>query len=164
MRTELDTQHVPYDVREYNWALNRPYHERPALPRPGDMVFYRREAWDQNPVLVTVVAAADLRDRTDQNLWQPVHDPATGQLLYDNGVPRYAPVPDPWPWVRLTGRWAVGGEMAERDAITMEARLRGSPGWLPLDWRDRPVRLPDELDARYLVAPRRADGGMAHLS
>lgn len=150
--TEAQTRHVPYDTVEVSHARNRPIKERPTIPKPGDKVYYRREYWDQEPMLTTVVAVQDLNDKEDPNLWHLVRD-QNGVPVMDDGVVRYAQVADPWPEVTL--EWIEeqkGGDPAEitRRALTRESRLRGSPGWLPLNWRTRPVRLPSDL----LLVPR----------
>lgn len=145
---EADTRLVPYERIEVSHATNRPYAERPPVPRVGDELFYRRNYWDQDPVRARVVWVQDLDDREDPNLWALVRD-HNGNPILDAGVPRYGRAADPWPEVRLRGEWADPGSTPhEREAITREARLRGSPGWLPLNWRERPVRLPSEL---YLI-------------
>jgi hypothetical protein len=131
---ELATRLVPWDAVEVAWARNRPHHERPALPAVGEHVWYRRNTWDPHDVCewCQVVEVRDLDDRTDPNLWHQVRD-ANGQPVYDAGQPRHAPAADPWPWLRLR---RPNGLIAE----TREARLRGSPGWLPVDYRTRPER------------------------
>lgn len=140
---ESDTRLVPYEHAEIAYARNRPHHERPPIPRPGDRIYYRREFWDENPVLATVVDVQDLDDHTDPDLWEPVKN-VYGQQIYDAGVPRFAPMADPWPWVWLRP------DDTGRIAQTKESRVRGAPGWLPLNWRDRPVRLPGDLVMRPL--------------
>jgi len=154
---ELATRPVPWDRIEITWARNRPHHERPPLPAAGDQVWYRRHDWCHNlgsgeteePEMVTVVEAQSLDDRTDPNLWHHVKD-AFGRPIHDAGIPRMAPVADPWPWIRVR---RPNGLIAE----TREARLRGSAGWLPLDYLDRRERwrLPAEtgLVARPPLPP-----------
>jgi hypothetical protein len=44
---------------------------------------------------------------------------------------------DPWPMLTLNTPWGLG--------MTQEARLRGSAGWLPLDWETRHRPLPDVM-------------------
>lgn len=155
---ELATRGVPYEPVEVSYANNRPHSERPPIPVVGVRVLYRREPYDQHPVPVRVVWVQPVDDESlvhsypgfgparDPNLWTLVRD-ETGRPILDDGVPRYVPHSDPWPQVRVRGEWpASPGQAPEvRDAVCREARLRGSPGWLPLDWRTRPVRLPHEL-------------------
>lgn len=147
MLTEIQTRAVPYEQIEITFARNRPIMERPSIPKPGDYVFYRAEYWDQNPVSARVVEVQDPNDKSDPNLWQQVRD-GSGVPIIDSGVPRFAPVADPWPWVRLEYEVLVPGrndQWVTKSAMTRESRMRGSPGWLPLNWRSRPVRLPNEL-------------------
>lgn len=147
---ELGTRVVAWQQIEFTHARNRPHAERPPLPLVGQQVRYRRHDWDHNsatseveaPELVTVVRVQPLDDRTDvhwvsdvgacrdPNLWHLIRD-RDGQPLRDGfGQLRYAPVADPWPtlWLRRPN-----GIIAE----TRESRLRGSAGWLPLDYRSR---------------------------
>jgi|SRR2546430_2278432 len=149
MLTELDTRHLPYERIELTFAANRPHAERPPLPHVGEQLLYRREYWDQHPVPVTVVWVQDLQDRTDPNLWHEAKD-LHGAPIVDRDGARFYRTADPWPEVRLRGMWPPyeGAKPELREALTREARLRGSPGWLPLDWRLRPVRTPAEL---YLI-------------
>lgn len=148
--TEWNTRHVPYEQVEVSHARNRPLAERPLIPVPGDRVFYRREYWDQHPVAAVVVEVQDLNDHSDPNLWIVVRN-IYGRPIQDDGVTRYAQAPDPWPELRLA---YVDDHDQTRYALTRESRMRGSPGWLPLDWRLRPVRLPEELLAMERVNPR----------
>lgn len=157
MRSELDTRHLPYEPVEVSYATNRPAGERTPIPVVGQQVLYRREFWDQEPVQVTVVSVQDLGDRSDPNLWRLVRDVHGNPMPGPDGDVLMVPVPDPWPLLWLRGWWPPypGGKPEEREAQTREARLRGSPGWLPLDWRLRPVRTPQEfaLVARPPLTP-----------
>lgn len=163
MRREIDTRDVPYERIELSWAKNRPFTERPAVPSPGDRVFYRRNDWDQDPLLVTVLEVQDPNDKSDPNLWQALRN-YHGQLLRDPlGRPLYKLLPDPWPWIRVQWWEEAGKEDVERQGVTREARLRGSPGWLPLNWRDRPVRLPEELVGLDLPPLDPNHGGLAQM-
>ena len=164
MRREIDTRDVPYERVELTWAKNRPLHERPVIPLPGDKVFYRRIEWEQEPRLVTVLEVQDPLDKTDPNLWQTLRN-YHGHLLHDMwGRPLHKVMPDPWPWIRVCW-WEQGkiGPEMERQGITREARLRGSPGWLPLNWRDRPVRLPHELKNVELPPLEPTYGGLTEM-
>jgi hypothetical protein len=144
-------------------ARNRPLSERSPLPLTGDRVWYRRHEWDRDPTsgehvppeLAVVVEVQDPLDTSDQdyvdgvgwvrdpNLWhlvRDIHGRPIRQPMVDGGALRYAPVADPWPWVRLQRpNGIVDG--------TREARLRGSAGWMPLDYLTRPERwrLPSEI-------------------
>jgi hypothetical protein len=144
--TELDdeaaTRGVPYSPEEFAWARLRPPAFRLPPPHPRQRVLYRHSYW--GPVIDAVVEAAPDLDQLprvdellalgdlDENVWSVLRHPMTGEVLYDGlGLPRIVQLPDPWPVVTLkvAGRW--------RRVDTREARLRGAPGWLPLDWRDR---------------------------
>lgn len=147
MLTELHTRMIPYEPIEVSHARNRPLDERSPIPKVGDKVFYRREFWDQEPLLTTVVFVQDLNDKSDPNLWHLVRD-IYGNPIVDYGVVRYAQVADPWPEVMV--EWeevykSTPSGVTTRRAVTREARLRGSPGWLPLNWRFRLVRTSGEL-------------------
>lgn len=133
---ELDTRVVPIEHIEVAYARHRPPAERSPVPRAGDRVFYRHTEWDEQVTPARVLWVQNLNDRADPQLWHTVRD-AYGQVILDDGVPRQVPLADPWPQVRLS---TVYGEL-----LTWESRVRGSPGWLPLDWESRPVRLPWEL-------------------
>lgn len=159
MVDELGTRIVPWEQVEFSHARNRPHAERVPHPAPGDRVWYRRHDWCHNlatgeheePELATVVEAQPLDDTAtahwwpnvgpsrDPNLWHLIRTPQGHPALDALGQMAYAPVADPWPWVRLR---RPNGLIAE----TREARLRGSAGWLPLDYRDRRerCRLPAE--------------------
>lgn len=134
---ESDTQLVPYSLEEVRWARARPPADRVPLPQPGDEVLYRHEPWGR-PVTGIVEWIEDLDDRTRPNLWEAITDPATGRII---ATPDHVPVArqlvDPWPVVRVLSRYGL--------ATTQEARLRGSAGWLPLDWQFRYRPMPELL-------------------
>lgn len=125
---EQDTRLIPYAAWEYDWAHQRPAPHRTPLPAPGDEVCYRHDHWG-DVVRIEVVSVQPLDDVTDQHLWRVETDGAGGVLLVD-GRPVFAQRLDPWPTLRLR---------VPRIGLvdTREARLRGSPGWLPLDWETR---------------------------
>jgi hypothetical protein len=155
---EIGTRLVPWQQLEVSHARNRPLAERPPLPHPGDRVWYRRFEWNRDPGTgdlvepesAVIVEVQDPRDTSDAdyvdgvgwvrdpNLWHLVRD-VNGVPIVDPGGLRYAPVADPWPWVRLRRPNGIVD-------CTREARLRGSAGWLPLDYLTRPERwrLPSE--------------------
>jgi len=155
---EIATRPVPWEQHEISYALNRPPAERTPIPKVGDRVYYRRHEWDQEPTLATVLAVADLEDRSDPNLWHPVKD-VTGRVIYDGDLPRMVRAPDPLPWVDLQPDDAVNNaDLAKKTrcdgcdhvhealvARTWEARVRGMPGWLPPNWRERGVKLPSQM-------------------
>lgn len=134
---ESDTQLIPYDAAEVAWARCRPVADRVPVPELGAAVLYRHDPWGR-PVAAVVEAVEDLDDRTKPNLWEVVRDPASGRIL---ATPDHVPVArrlaDPWPVLHIRSRYGV--------AVTQEARLRGSAGWLPLDWDQRRRPMPDLL-------------------
>jgi hypothetical protein len=163
---EIGTRMAPWEQAEFSHAHNRPPAERPPLPAVGEQVWYRRYDWNTDertgehhePELVTVVEVQPPDDTAltcnlpevgpvrDLNLWHLVRDNWTGRPLYDpSGQLRYVHVADPWPWIRMR---RPDGMIAE----TREARLRGSAGWLPLDYLTRPERW--RLPGRTLLMPR----------
>lgn len=142
---ELDTRLVPWEAHELSWARNRPPSERPPLPQPGDEVYYRHQHWDRDVAPATVTWVQDLDEHDDGNLWILVRD-IHGEPIIDHGVPRWVRCPDPWPLVRLDT-----GDM-HGVLHALESRVRGSAGWLPLDWRSRPER--DRLPRELLRLPR----------
>src|ERR1700743_2137615 len=142
---------VPWQQIEASHARNRPMSERPPPPQVGEQVWYRRFEWNRDPrgdlsepELAEIVEVQDPRDTSDAdyvdgvgwvrdpNLWHLVRD-ALGHPLLDGGALRYAAGAHP-------GR---GVSLRRRNGIidgTREARLRGSAGWLPLDYLTRPER------------------------
>lgn len=138
---EHETRLVPIEAREVAYARNRPTHERPPIPKPGDKVWYRHNEWDQHVWPATILEVQDVDDRTDPHLWHLVRD-TSGVPILDADIPRQVQVADPWPWVLLR----VDDDRFPSPQIrTQEGRVRGSAGWLPLNYLDRPVRLPHEL-------------------
>lgn len=137
---ELATRAVPWDRIEVTWARNRPMNERPPIPKAGDVVAYRHNEWSPDVIDVLVLEVQDLEDREDPNLWHQVKD-ERGVPIIDGATPRMAQAADPWPWIIFRRDPA-----SDRTTCSREARLRGSAGWLPLDWRSRPERwrLPNE--------------------
>lgn len=135
---EEQTRGIPLGEHEFAWARNRPAADRTPLPEAGDDVLYRHDEWgDVMPATVEWVQPAD--DHDDPMLWRVDRDPATGGVFLHEGKPMFVAVPDPWPSLRLKvpGLGLV---------TTREARLRGSPGWLPLDWERRRRPLPYFID------------------
>src|SRR5271167_2003531 len=132
---ELSTRLIPIEPSEISYALNRHPDEKTAWPICGQRVEYRHRMWEQHTYPAVIIEVQDPEDRTDTWLWHAVRD-VNGNLLYDAGMPRFVRVADPWPWVALR----VDMEGTERRFETREARVRGSAGWLPLNWRTRPIR------------------------
>lgn len=130
--------------QERAWCQNRPPDARPPAPRPGDRVLFRSNMWF-DPVPAQVVAVY-WRDEDGFGNW--------ANLL----------LPDPWPRVllRVTTFSPGTGKLADhlglprevvryRQEVTWEARLEGSPGWLPLDYEDWPR--PPVQDGPALILP-----------
>ncbi len=131
MITEEMSRPIPWQAWEFAWARQRPAQHRPPLPAVGDTVLYRHDAWG-DVTEATVAKVQDLDDITDPNLWGVQLDPA-GQPVTFQGRQLIAQAPDPWPDLYLHTQFGY--------FKTREARLRGSPGWLPHDWqlRYRPI-------------------------
>ncbi len=161
---ELETRIVPWQYTEVSWARNRPPGERVPLPHAGDVVWYRQWEWERDPggrhtppERATVVEVQDPTDTAvvhttpdgvparDPNLWHLLRDPSGKPLPGPGGGMVYAPVADPWPRVVLRRPNGVV-------VTTREARLRGSAGWLPLDYRTRPERT--RLPSATMLVPR----------
>lgn len=160
---ELATRLIPLTPEEGAYARNRDPAQRPPWPRVGDQLWYRRDEWDDDHALhlMDVVDVQDRGDRTSAwapGLWQLIRDNTTGQPLLDaRGGLVVVPVADPWPWVHL--RWPAGTDIpkgAEHTwkhgvQMTWESRVRGSAGWLPLDYRvTRRLWLPGQTPLRPL--------------
>lgn len=124
---ETVTRAVPISRDEIDWAHNRPGPHRVPVPAVGDEVAYRHDPW--GPITsAEVLAVQPLDDLDDPHLWQVETGPG-GRPLMLEGRPVMAQRPDPWPTLTLRTVHGVG--------VTREARLRGSAGWLPLDWQSR---------------------------
>jgi len=132
---ELATRAMPWEQIESAWARNRPLTERPAIPSVGDLVCYRHNEWSPEVEQIQVLEVQDAGDRADPNLWHTVRDINGAVLLAADGTPATEPVADPWPWLLFRR-----DPLSTRLTMAREARLRGSAGWLPLDWRQRPER------------------------
>lgn len=143
MTAELETRLVPWERREGSYARNRDPAERPPIPRVGDRLYVRMEDWSPDVILCDVVAVQSLDDLHDPNIGYTVKHWDNGLPVLDAGRPRLVRVADPWPLVHLR---LPGGDILP----TYEARLRGSRGWLPLNYLERPVRLPSETIVRPL--------------
>lgn len=143
---EALTRLIPFGQDEATYARNRLPAERPPWPRVGDRLYYRREAWDVDGQLhlmqvVDVQSPDDTTSEWATNLCQHLRGNENGQPLFrPDGSPVVVPLPDPLPWVHL--RWPDELEIPKgsdhawkyRIQMTFESRMRGSPGWLPLDY------------------------------
>jgi hypothetical protein len=119
---------VPIDPSEIHWALNRPPEHRTPIPTVGERVYYRHHEWGE-VTEAQVVAVQDPLDYADRYLWHVLTDERRRPIHDERGNRVLVPAPDPWPTLTLATDW---GHRATR-----EARVRGSAGWLPLDWRNR---------------------------
>lgn len=125
---EAETRGIPWTPGEFAWAHERPAEHRTPTPLLGDEVCYRHDAW--GPVVTAeVVWRQPPDDVDDPHLWR-VETDARGNPLLVEGHPLFSQRLDQWPVLRLKVPRLGLGE-------TREARLRGSPGWLPLDWETR---------------------------
>jgi hypothetical protein len=133
---ELQTRHIAHTAEEITWARWRPQEHITPVPAVGDRVLYRAHDW-ADPVGATVLEEVD-----DSGLGTP--DWNCWRVRVTNGVPHYDGAgemildahPDRWPTLLLK----VDGQASH--VVTREARLRGSAGWLPLDWETRTRPLP----------------------
>ncbi len=131
---------VPYSAAEVEYVRRRPPAERTPLPSEGDMAYCRLDEW--GPVWEsTVERVQPLDDVDDPHLYRVVTD-GVGELVILEGRPVISMVEDPWVTLWLS---VDTGERIVR-THTREARLRGSAGWLPLDWKTRKRWLPTQLE------------------
>jgi hypothetical protein len=158
---EAKTRLVPLTQAEAVYARNRDPQDRPAWPQLDDLVYYRRDEWATELYQMRVVGVQDPADRDSvwaTNLVQHLRATFGAPLYYPDGSPVLVPLDDPWPWVTL--RW--DGVLPKgsptwmyRVQMTFEARLRGSPGWLPADYlTSRRVVLPGQVLFRAPTAWR----------
>jgi hypothetical protein len=124
---ELLTRGIPIGPDEIAWAHERPPQHRVPVPAVGDQVLYRHNLWE-DPTLAEVLAVQPLDDLDDPHLWRVELDEHRRPVEVD-GRQVIAQRIDPWPSVTLRTIYGVG--------VTREARVRGSAGWLPLDWQTR---------------------------
>lgn len=132
---------IPYVETELAWIRDRPPMDRVPVPEPGAEVGARLDMWGE-VYSATVESVQPPDDVDDPHLYQVALD-AVGEVLLIEGRPALVSVPDPWPTLWLVIE--VPGELAPVHSHMREARLRGSPGWLPLDWKTRRRPLPAAL-------------------
>lgn len=118
---------VDWSSEELAWQRCRPPQHRVPAPKVGDTVLVRLDAWSE-PVEATVERVQPADDLADPHLARLVLTGNGDPKLVD-GRPVMELSTDPWVLV-----WLRVGPMRTH---TREARLRGVPGWLPLDWRTR---------------------------
>lgn len=142
---EEHTRLIPIGRDEAEWAHNRPGPHRVPVPKVDDWVLYRHDEWGE-VFPAQVLAVQPLDDLDDPHLAFVERD-ALGQLILIDGRPVIALKKDPWPKVRLRTTFRERGSSRLITAVveTREARLRGSPGWLPKDWETRHRPLPGGL-------------------
>jgi hypothetical protein len=143
---ELMSRPIPYSAAEIAYARRRPVHEHTPTPEVGDTVWCRLDEWaEPHEALVTGVQPAD--DVDDPHLFEVSLDGAGDPVLIE-GRPVLNGVEDPWPtlWLDVRVPQRDGEFIKIVHTHTREARLRGSPGWLPLDWRTRRRYLPAQLE------------------
>lgn len=134
---------VLHSPLEYEWARRRRGDHRPPLPSVGDELFYRHNGGSPNVYRIEVTWVQSLEDMDDPNLWYFQTDP-DGRPVMMEGRQVLARAYDPWPLIRavlLEPTRDHGSSLdlaAGRMIETREARMRGSAGWLPLDWETRP--------------------------
>jgi hypothetical protein len=117
-----------YDPAELHWQLKRPRRHWTPVPTAGSNVFYRHQAW-QPPTVARVEGLQAYDDATDPYVWHVLKDANNRPLRDFAGRLIGGPCDDPWLTLTLFTDW---GRL-----LTREARVNGSPGWLPLDWQRR---------------------------
>lgn len=127
--TRLAAPRGPWDPNEFRAALNRRPDRQTPIPRRGDRVLFRMEAFgpltDAEVLDVQNVEA----DFDDHYLWHVVRGDDGEALRNELGGYVLAPAPDPWPILTLATDW---GRLTCR-----EGRVRGAQGWWPADWEHR---------------------------
>jgi hypothetical protein len=145
---ESDTRLIPYSDAEVKWARHRPPEHRTPLPHPGTDILYRHDSWGP---LISATVEAILYDpddpdvgmiggRPNPDVWEAQSDPVTGHYLMVHGHTITVAKPDPWPQMVLIT------QLRPMRVTTQEARLRGSAGWLPLDWETRTRYMPGMIE------------------
>ncbi|HEY6021599.1 MAG TPA: hypothetical protein VIY48_17550 [Candidatus Paceibacterota bacterium] len=159
---ELLGRLVQLSNAEAGYARNRLPEDKPPTPKVGDRVYFRREAWasDEDLFPMRVVEVQDPNDTTSEfatNLCQHLrHHITGGPLFFPDGKPVVVPLPDPWPWIKMVWDGEPPATHEEnwkhRVQMTFESRMRGSPGWLPMNYVEtRQIRY--EGDIPYVPMP-----------
>lgn len=156
LRDELETRLLPLQAIEGAYARNRLQADQAGWPQIGWEVFYRRDEWTADDELyrMRVVDVQSPDDQTSEwalNLWETVRD-EHGNPVHIGDRLAIRLVDDPWPWVVLRWEGEVPKGMEHvwktRPQMTFESRVRGGPGWLPLDYpARRQIRLAPEIVA-----------------
>ena len=144
--SEQQSRVIPWLPGETAWAHDRPRRHRVPMPDVGDTVLYRHHDWgDPEPAEVIWVQPVD--DVDDPHVATVTVDGDGAPMLLE-GRPVMALKVDPWRRVHLRTRFGT--------VDTREARLRGSAGWLPLDWRARYRPVPQPSAATAVRVPMAA--------
>lgn len=130
---------LPATLAQRAWAICRPPQRRTPRPKVGDEVLYRADSWHE-PIPARVLWVQPDDDVDDPHVMQPQTDGQGGVALVE-GRPVFVTNPDAW----LSLKLAVTIDGRIEHPITREARLPGSPGWLPLDWEERFRPMPWEV-------------------
>lgn len=125
---------LPATPEQCHWAMCRPARHRVKPPMVGDEVLYRHNNWE-DPEVARVVWVQPTDDVDDPHVMQVQQREGRPVLL--DGRPVFVTNPDAWLRVHLRTSHGI--------ADTREARLPGSPGWLPLDWQNRFRPMPWEV-------------------
>lgn len=113
------TMPVPQEL--VAWARHRPPHQRTRIPRPGERVLYRHVPYGE--LSEAEVEEVDTSNMEDWNVYRVVVD-ESGRPVEIGGRRVTEMVEDPWPDLVLRTDY---GRL-----VTREARIDGSPGWLPM--------------------------------
>lgn len=112
---------MPVEQQDALNARCRPPERRTPIPSVGQRVWYRHDA--HGPLTEAEIYHIDTSNQQDYGVWRFVIDPMTNGPVEVGGRRVMELVDDPWPDVWLNTAW---GRVATR-----EARIEGSPGWLP---------------------------------
>jgi hypothetical protein len=137
---ELMSRPIPYSAAEVAWARARPAELRTPIPRVDDAILCRLIEWEE-PLEAIVDRVQPADDINDPHLFEVALDGAGEPVLLE-GRPVMSPLVDPWPTLWLV----VHSGIRVVHTHTREARLRGSAGWLPLNWKTRRRWLPTQLE------------------
>lgn len=112
---------VPVPLEEVHRVRRRPPEQRTRIPLVGEHVLYRHN-WYEEPSEAEV-EAVDVSNLEDWNVYRVVLD-NDGKPVEIDGRRVTEPVEDPWPDLILRTDYGR--------IVTREARIEGSPGWLPM--------------------------------
>lgn len=112
---------MPVSQEAVFYARCRPVEHRTPIPEAGQRVWYRHNP--HGPLTPAMVEGVSMADPGDYNVWRFKLDEFR-QPIEANGKRVMEMTEDPWPDVILHTDW---GRL-----VTREARIDGSPGWLPM--------------------------------